>query len=98
MTKEEILDLKKIKDERRELPYMKSLFYKKRTPTDPVYDDILKVRAESYNDMAFNPDMVLKNLSEEEKEKINLLIDIKMQELEDSGLTRGQLAGLESKR
>jgi hypothetical protein len=96
MTKEEKRELTKIKEERRELPYLKSLFYKKRTPTDPVFEDMLKVRAESYNEMVYNPAMILKNLSKTEKDKINLLIDIKMQELEDSGLTRSQLSGLES--
>jgi hypothetical protein len=49
-------------DQRREIPYLKSLFYKKRTPIDPVFEDMLKVRAESYNEIVYNLVIILKNL------------------------------------
>jgi hypothetical protein len=82
--------------ERKSLPYLKSLFYERKNVHDMDYRD-LEQNINLFTDEIFKPNLVLKNISDEDKERIHLLADMKLQEIEDSGLSRSEIAGFESK-
>ena len=91
---EEIMPEIEFVKERKSLPYLKSLFYERKNAYDMDYQD-LQDNITTFTDEIFNNDSLLKNLSEEAKERIHLLADMKLQEIEDSGLSRSEVVGFE---
>lgn len=78
------------------LPYLKSLFYERKSVYDTDLRD-LEQNATAYTEEIFKPQLSLRGMTEEQKQRVNLLADMKLQEVEDSGLSRSELAGFESK-
>ena len=84
-------------NDQKSLPYLKSLFYNRKNVYDIDYRDLNENNMEPFADGIFKQNTILKNMSEEEKQKVNLMADMKLQEIEESGLSRRELTGLESK-
>lgn len=83
--------------DQKSLPYLKSLFYERKNVFDMEYKD-MEQSVTTYTDEIFKPQLILRNMSTEDKQRVHLLADIKLQEIEDSGLSRSELAVMESKR
>ena len=83
------------KRETKSLPNIRSLFYQKRSPEDMTYEDMIKQNQYTFNDEIYNRPVLLSKMSKKEKEKVHLLIDMRLQEIEDSGLSRSQVSGVE---
>lgn len=79
------------------LPYLKSLFYKRKNVYDADVRDFVDNNVRPFNDEVFKPKSILKHMSDEEKNRIHVQADIKLQEIEDSGLSRSELAGFEGR-
>ena len=86
-----------IKREDVEQPYLRSLFYQRRSPEDTDYSDIIERNFLDFVGEVHKEHLLLKNMSTEEINRIHVLIDIRMQEIENSGLSRSQLAGMHGK-
>ena len=84
-------------NKQKSLPYLKSLFYERKSAMDIDYKEMAKNNINTFTEEIFKPDELLKNLSDDEKNRIHLLADIKLEEIQDSGLSRSELAGFESK-
>ena len=92
---EEVLNSSKQEKETKSLPYLKSLFYERRNPEDLNYNDMIMNNQMLVHDQIYKNEIVLKNLTDKEKQRIHLMIDMKMQEIEDSGLSRSEISGRE---
>jgi hypothetical protein len=91
---EEIMPEIEFVKEKKSLPYLKSLFYERKNVYDMDYQDF-EGNITTFTEEIFKHDLILKNLSEMDKERIHLLADMKLQEIEDSGLSRSEVVGFE---
>lgn len=95
-TREKQMPEVEIEREEKELPYLRSLFYERRSPEDTDYSDVIQRNYLDFVGEVHKHHLLIKNMSKEEIERIHVLIDIRMQEIEDSGLSRSQIVGIHS--
>ena len=83
----------KVKREETELPYLRSLFYARRSPEDTDYSDVIERNYLDFVGEVHKEHLLLKNMAPEDIERVHVMVDMRMQEIEDSGLSRSQIAG-----
>lgn len=88
----------KVPLEKQELDFIQSLAYKYRNKTEKVHSDILSYNLQKFAEGFTRPGGPFKDMTAEQKEKVHLIADLKLQDLEEMDLTREDVFEMKAKK